>query len=236
MITSNSDEMGANIEPDGYSCNLPNSALNVLFEKKVIEDPFFGINEKKLHWLDNKEWVFEKHFDAPTDALTARHVIITLKGLDTYADVYLNDFLVVKGNNMFRTWQADVATLLRTTDNVLKINFASPLTKEYFLKSESAIDFPAIPENTRMFSRKAGYHYGWDWGPAFITPAIGDVSMTLWSDAQITDFNVKQLSVDANSATVRAILTVDVSTAKKANVIFKFADQSVPYPHNLKWG
>ncbi len=236
MIPSNSDEMGGNIDLEGYTCNLPNSALNVLFEKKVIEDPFFGINEKKLHWLDTKEWIFEKHFDAPNGALNARHVVITLKGLDTYADVYLNDLLIAKGNNMFRTWQADVATLLRATDNVLRINFASPLSKEYFLKSESAVEFPSIPENTRMFTRKAGYQYGWDWGPAFITPAIGDVSMTLWNDAQITDFNVKQLKVDTQTATVRAILTVDAATAKKVNVIFNFAEQTVTLPVQLNVG
>ncbi len=236
MIPSNADEMGGNIDPDGYTCNLPNSALNVLYEKKVIEDPFFGVNEKKLHWLDTKEWSFEKHFDAPTGALSARHVLITLKGLDTYADVYLNDLLIAKGNNMFRTWSAEVATLLRTTDNVLRISFASPISKEYFLKNESAVEFPAIPDNSRMFTRKAGYHYGWDWGPAFVTPAVSDVTMTIWSDAQITDFTTKQLKVDAASAIVEASVTIEASTAKQVNVTFKFADQSVTLPTLLKVG
>ena len=127
------DDLGQNISEDGYPTQLPNTALNALFENGVIEDPFYRTNEARLQWLEKRDWVFEKTFDAPPESrfLSGRaHVELVLRGLDTYAEVTLNGVQIIRADNMFRTWRADVRNTLRATGNVLKIYFTSPLTKE----------------------------------------------------------------------------------------------------------
>ena len=52
---------------------------------------------------------------------------LVFKGLDTYADVYLNDSLILKADNMFREWSVDVKGILKKGDNKLRVYFHSPI-------------------------------------------------------------------------------------------------------------
>ena len=39
-----------------------------------------------------------------------------------------------------------------------------------------------------VFVRKAGYHFGWDWGPRLVTSGIWrTVSLEAWDEARIND-------------------------------------------------
>ena len=52
-LTPHSDSILKNLSPTGYTASLPNSALNTLFENKIIPDPFYRDNEAKLKGLEN---------------------------------------------------------------------------------------------------------------------------------------------------------------------------------------
>ena len=42
-----------------------------------------------------------------------------------------------------------------------------------------------------MFTRKAPYHYGWDWGPRFVTSGIWrPVAIEAWDEARLDDVQV----------------------------------------------
>ena len=52
-----------------------------------------------------------------------------------------------------------------------------------------------------MFARKAPYHYGWDWGPRFVTSGIWrPVALEAWDEARLDDVQVFQNKLDANVA------------------------------------
>ena len=54
-------------------------------------------------------------------------------------------------------------------------------------------------EKTSPFTRKAPYHYGWDWGPRFVTSGIWrPVSLEAWDHARVNDLQiiVKKISAD----------------------------------------
>ncbi|TCN59530.1 hypothetical protein D0809_06395 [Flavobacterium circumlabens] len=60
-----------------------------------------------------------------------------------------------------------------------------------------------------MYSRKAGYHFGWDWGPRFVTSGIWrPVSISTWNTIVIDDLFIKQLSIVANDAKIQAQLSI----------------------------
>jgi beta-mannosidase len=48
-----------------------------------------------------------------------------------------------------------------------------------------------------MLARKAPYHYGWDWGPRFVTSGIWrPVELEAWNDARLDDVQVFQDHLD----------------------------------------
>ena len=52
-----------------------------------------------------------------------------------------------------------------------------------------------------MWTRKAPYHYGWDWGPRFVTAGIWrPVTLEAWDVARLDDVQIFQTKLDAGAA------------------------------------
>ena len=67
-----------------------------------------------------------------------------------------------------------------------------------------------------MFTRKAPYHYGWDWGPRFVTSGVWrPVRLEAWDAARIDDVQLLQTSLTDARATLRVSTTV-VACARRA--------------------
>lgn len=216
IVPNDKNALGQHINPDGYSTKLPNSAMNALLENGAIEDPFYRTNEERLQWLEKKDWIFEKIFDLAPDAYKNEKIDIILKGVDTYADVYLNDVLVLRCNNMFRTWRIPAKTLLRPNYNVLRLVFTSPMTKEEDIALNSFVEFPVYPETYRMHTRKAQFHYGWDWGPRFVTCGLASAELVSWNETKIEDIFVKTNSQNPKLANLTAQVKLNAIGSKKA--------------------
>ena len=152
---------------DYLSATVPGSVQFDLLNAGIIEDPFFRSNEDSIQWISNKDWEYINEFELPEQFLKNKEIELIFEGLDTYADVYLNDTLILTADNMFRRWKVDVTELLKT-ENKLLIQFYSPIKKNEELAQKQG--FP-LPEQ-RAFTRKAPYQFGWDWGPRMITSGI----------------------------------------------------------------
>ncbi len=62
-----------------------------------------------------------------------------------------------------------------------------------------------------MHARKAPYHYGWDWGPRYVTSGIWrPVFLRAWNKLELKDAWIKQQQLTDASATLEASLTIDV--------------------------
>jgi beta-mannosidase len=226
LVPKEAGDLGQAISSEGYTTKLPNTVLNALLENGVIEDPFYRTNENRLQWLEKKDWIFEKTFDASTEMLTAKHTELILRGVDTYAEVYLNEALLFNADNMFRTWKADVRTYLKPKGNVLKIYFTSPITKEKTASENSYVDFPDVSgSGTRMFTRKPQFHYGWDWGPRLVTCGLQDAEIFSWSDVKISDVFIKQNVLTKQNAKLQMQLSVECDADKKVAVNIDFGGQ-----------
>lgn len=54
-----------------------------------------------------------------------------------------------------------------------------------------------------VFARKAGYHYGWDWGPRLVTSGIWrPVYVEAWDNARINDVFIRQPEVSKSRASL----------------------------------
>ena len=149
-----------------YKATVPGTVHTDLLANKIIPDPFFGDNEKRLQWIDTCDWIYKTTFVINEKYLIGNSAEIIFDGLDTYADVYLNDKLLLKANNMFRGWNVDVKPFLKIGKNILKINFHSAKnTVDSIAKAALPL---VLPDNNRVYTRKAQFQFGWDWGPVFI--------------------------------------------------------------------
>ena len=112
-----------------------------------------------------KDYVYESTFIPQQKLLECGTILLRFHGIDTIADVYLNEKLLGRVENMHRCYEFPVKERLREGENHLKIYFHSPIkaAEKAFaacttLGSSHALDgFPQI--------RKAHCMYGWDWGP-----------------------------------------------------------------------
>ena len=59
------------------------------------------------------------------DMMRKENMELVFEGLDTYADVYLNDECIPKADNMFRRWSIPVRQYIREENNILKVYFHS---------------------------------------------------------------------------------------------------------------
>ncbi len=180
---------------------VPGTVHTDLLENKLIPDPFYGDNEKQLQWIENEDWEYKTTFDISKKEFNGQHIELQFDGLDTYANVYVNDSLLLTADNMFRTWSIDVKKTIRQGENKLKIVFQSPVKKG---KQEAAkLPYP-LPGDEKNFTRKAQYQYGWDWGPRFVTCGIyKDVKLIFWNNAEIENVQFHLISINNNLAEVQ---------------------------------
>lgn len=149
--------------------NFPNTIHEILFEKKIIENPYYGNNEQKIKWVEESDWEAVLEFDLFDETKNTKHILY-FEGIEPYAKIYLNAHYVGESKNSFIPLELDVTKYAKENEiNILKIIFESPVRKEKELASKNKI---VLPSDERVYSRKPQYEYGWDWGPRFVTTGI----------------------------------------------------------------
>ena len=203
------------------NAKVPGSVHLDLLNNDKIKDPFFRLNELDLQWIDKADWQYKTDFNVSKELLSKQHLEIEFSGLDTYSKVILNDSLILQTDNMFRNYIVDCKTILKEGNNTLRVIFESPIAKGVqkhdeigYKLPESGNDLAEIgkvdgAKKVGIFSRKAGYHFGWDWGPRLVTSGIWKpVKLRGRSSIKMEDLYIKQTRLDS-VALLTAILEVD---------------------------
>ena len=211
-----------------HPAQVPGVVHTDLLHNKLIPDPFDRNNEFHLQWVGLADWEYQTTFQVDTSALTHEHIDLVFEGLDTYADVYLNEQTILHCDNMFRRWRIPAKTLLKAGPNTLRIEFHSAVEKmlpyvkslPYVLPSISTHNF-GNEEGiaTAPYTRKAPYNYGWDWGPRFLTEGIWkSVRLESWDKLRIENFHIHQQNINTDIANVTAELDIETGRATTATL------------------
>ncbi|HVO76874.1 MAG TPA: glycoside hydrolase family 2 protein, partial [Candidatus Bathyarchaeia archaeon] len=191
---------------------VPGCVHTDLYDRGLIPDPFYGDNERALQWIENEDWEYRTTFDADADFLSRERIEIDFAGLDTYADVYLNDSLIIRADNMFREWRSSCKGLLRDKGNELRVYFHSPVEAVRARWQSLGRELPGGP---RVLTRKAAYQYGWDWSPRYVTSGIWrPVRLVAWDQARIKNLWIVQHQLTSERADLAASFEIE-STARQ---------------------
>ena len=156
-----------------YPAFVPSTVHLDLMQNGLLEDPYFRDNLMKAYWIELEAWDYSSEFEVNENILKRNVVEMVFEGLDTHANVTLNNKLILQANNMHRTWVVDVKDVLSSKDlNNITIHFASaPLHDLSAAQTLNETINITLPFNY-SYSRKASYQYGWDWGPRLVTCGI----------------------------------------------------------------
>ncbi|MEY2849228.1 MAG: hypothetical protein RI885_1895 [Actinomycetota bacterium] len=183
----------------------------------VIPDPYLDRNEEALSWIGDGTWRYETSFTLTSDDLAGHdHHELAFEGLDTIAEVRLNDVEIARTANMHRRYDVDVTGVVREGANLLQVTFLP--VREYTAQVREEVgEFPASYDQPFNYVRKMASNFGWDWGPVLVTAGIWKaVSLRSWSTARFAEVR-PQLTFTEADGTRLGRVDVDVELSGDAD-------------------
>ncbi|WP_373263409.1 beta-mannosidase [Hungatella hathewayi] len=173
--------------------SVPGTVLTDMMDGGLIEDPYWRTNEYETRELSRSDYRYEREFEVPESFFREEEQCLVFEGLDTIADIYLNDELLLAVNDMHRTWRIDVKGKLKAV-NRLAVTFHSPTAFIEKADREGDIFYAStgcMKGNGAL--RKAHYMFGWDWGPQLPDAGIfRNVYLSGFSIARLDDVRIRQ--------------------------------------------
>lgn len=172
---------------------VPGTVYTDLLRNGKMEDPFWKDNEDKICAIMEKDYEYRCRFTLLPGMLKNHKVVLHFDGLDTLADIYVNQTYAGKAYNMHRIWEFDVKDLLQKGENELQVIFHSPL--KYIAEAYKKYGNIGNDDTYEGFMhlRKAHYMFGWDWGAHLPDAGIfRPVSLLGIQEARIDNVYIQQ--------------------------------------------
>lgn len=208
------------LESGGWmQTTVPGSVYNSLIKAGRISEADLYANPEKYQHISEKPWVWRKTFDVCDELFDCDRVEMVFDGLDTVTNIWLNDKLIGRTDNMFIGFRFEVKGLLKPKNNSLLIKFepvaayAKKLMARYTKFDESDFINPY-----RVYIRKAQFQFGWDFCPQL--PGCGiwqAVRLEGVKEAKIA--NVQIRTIDCNDKYADVKINIALDTAVKGKFI-----------------
>ncbi|MGC8654449.1 MAG: glycoside hydrolase family 2 protein [Candidatus Kryptoniota bacterium] len=186
-----------------YMGFVPGTVHTDLLTNNLIPDPFFGLNEKDVQWVEECDWAYVREFELVEDHLSYSMAFLFLEGVDTVSDVFLNGKFLFRTTNMFVSHKVDIKSHLKRGVNKLQIILRSPTKYAQEQEKKYGKIFAEL-DSYRVHIRKAQYSFGWDWGPRLATSGIWkDVYIVFSESAVIESISIQTSKVLMNGALIQ---------------------------------
>jgi beta-mannosidase len=219
---------------DWKSATVPGNVFTDLLSHKIIEDPFIKNNEEKVQWVSDRSWEYKTTFTLSDAILKKEHIELNFEGLDTYAKIYINGNYQLDTDNAFRKYSISLKEIPIKESNELRIVFQNTKKFENPAKLNSKYK---LPEGNRIYTRKAQFQYGWDWGPKLNTSGIWkDVSINAWDALKFENIYIKQREVNKKKAILSIEISIESPTDKNVNLFTQINREIISSNISLKKG
>ena len=208
----------------GYSeisATVPGNVETDLVAAGKADDPFYADNHSKRE-NEYLHYFYYTKFSCKNKKENQKFVF---EGIDTFADIYLNDFKIGSCDNMLISHSFDVSDYLKNGENILVVHI-KPTVIEARKYAVTSHEWAQKYNFESLYVRKAPHMFGWD-----ICPRI--VSAGIWKPVHIEE--VKNDRIDEFYCYTRAI----DETANKASLYYMFnvtvsADEITDYSLHIK--
>lgn len=214
----------------------PGDLYQALVAAGRLEHPFERRNEAAAAWVRDREWWWSTTFAAPSRSAD-QTVELVFEGLDTFAEIFLDEVSLGRTDNMFRTWRFDLAA--HSTPGAvhrLAVRFDPPdaaTASRNPLPVWSAFT-DRVSRTRRNLMRKAQFGWGWDWAPDLPTVGVWrPARLELTPRARIVDVAFATLAAreDAAEAEIRIELS-DAAVAMTVEVLLTGPDGDVAFAYS----
>lgn len=197
------------------------SVQEKLIETGELPDPFFGLNESSFSWVEEHNWVFKAQLLLTEEQLSKEFVELYFPGVDTYAEVFINETKIGFCENAFRPYSFDIKSFAKLGMNELKLVFISPVNFHAENYKNATYKLPAPndvhPIAIAPYTRKPQYQFGWDWALRMNTIGLlKPLELYSYNDFRIIGKNIQTLSIDKDIAKLKVELYLS-HPAKSAN-------------------
>ena len=165
------DEATLHASDEGWiAARVPGTVYRDLQDAGRIPDPYIACQEAEVQWVAERDWLWRQDFQVDASE-HRRHMALCLDGLDTIATVWLDGRVIARSDNMFVPLriELDAVRELAPGPHRLVIRCDSALRHGRMLQARHGVRPLWNGDSSRLYVRKAPYHYGWDWGPTLLT-------------------------------------------------------------------
>jgi beta-mannosidase len=187
----------------------PQSIFLSLAQAKILTLDDVYAQPRSFKWVGRQAWVFRTRFTLSDDQLASCRKELLFEGLDTVTQIWLNEKLLGRTDNMFMHHRFDVSSLLIPGENILVIQFlparehANKLMQRYG-KTDGSADHSSCG-----YLRKAQYQFGSAMGPELINCGIiKPIRLELTPVADIADIHLRTIDCNESFADIRAAVTI----------------------------
>ncbi|NWH32714.1 MANBA mannosidase, partial [Chloropsis hardwickii] len=168
---------------------VPGCVHTALLCRGLIQDPYYRFNDVMYRWISLDNWTYSRTFKTPFDVRKWQKVNLVFEGVDTIAQILLNNVTLGRTDNMFNRYNFDITSVIQEV-NFVEVRFLSAVSyaAEQSRCHKAHNIPPACPPPVQKgechvnFIRKEQCSFSWDWGPSFPTQGI-------WKDVRIEAYN-----------------------------------------------
>lgn len=105
---------------------VPSAVHTELRENGIVKDPFVRMQNDAQLWVASDNWEYRIEFEIQDKEIMKQEVVeLVFEGLDTFANVTLNDKLIGRTDNYHRTWVFNVKEILNEVKETISVRFES---------------------------------------------------------------------------------------------------------------
>lgn len=149
---------------------VPGNVEIDLVQAGLMPEPFYADNIHLYAPYEYYQWIYQRTFTIETP-LTDELVFLHFAGIDTIADVYLNEQHLGRTENMFIDHEFDVTSVLVPGENRLTVHIHSAMNYARNHTYDMGMRGTAH-RNEICWLRKAPHCFGWDIAPRLVSAGI----------------------------------------------------------------
>jgi beta-mannosidase len=211
-----------------YELGVKGTVQSVFVAQNILPNPFYGLNESKFNWIEDRDWIFESTFSLTEEKFHQPFIYLNFNNIDTYATIYVNGQEIGKSASAFIRYRFDIKPFVKIGKNTIRLHFVSPINYNKQAYKALKVKFPTpndVNDSIQVSSmtRKPQFQFGWDWSLRMNTIGLNEpVFIESYSDNKVLQSTVQTETINENSALMKLIVVLEQVPNKPISIQSEF--------------